>query len=91
MPLSCQHLEDDLVPVDLEKPVGRDAQNGDLAAIVHRVDHVAEGNGGAPDISRPDIEAFLHADAFHDVAQVFLRGIDDMMHTQLAASASRSG
>jgi hypothetical protein len=60
MPFSVQHLEDDLVPVDLEAG-RRDAEDGDLAAIVHRVDHVPEGDRRLPDISKPDVEALGHA------------------------------
>src|ERR1044072_5543559 len=40
--LEIEHLEDHLVPVDLETG-RRNAENGDLAAIVHLIDHVAEG------------------------------------------------
>jgi hypothetical protein len=39
----------------------RDAEHGDLAAVAHVVDHVAEGGGVAAHL-QADVEAFLHAE-----------------------------
>ena len=67
MPLRMQHLEDNLVPVDLE--AGRsNAEDGDLAAIVHRVDHVAEGRRRARHF-KSNVETFCHAVLAHYVGR----------------------
>ena len=89
MPLRWQHLEDHLVPVDLE--AGRcDAEDGDLAAIVHRVDHVAEGGRRARHL-QPNVEAFGHADVAHNVAQLFLRRVDHVMDRHLPRQCQPDG
>jgi hypothetical protein len=72
--LKRQHLEDDLVPVDLEGG-GCDAEDRDPAAVVHHLDHVAEGLRGARHLEA-DVEALAHALRGHHVAQGFARGID---------------
>ncbi|MCY1356045.1 hypothetical protein D9M69_424840 [compost metagenome] len=75
--LEVEHLEDHLVPVDLEAG-RRNAEDGDLAAIVHLVDHVAEGRR-RPRHFETDIKALGHADRLHHVGEVLLRGVDDVI------------
>ena len=58
--LDGEHVEDDLAPVDGDL-VGGDAEHGDLAAVAHVGDHVAEGVGVAGHLEA-DIEAFAHAE-----------------------------
>ena len=62
-------LEDHLVPVDAGA-VGQDAQQGDLAAVVHRVEHVVEGVRVAAHL-QGHVEAF-HVQLFHRVLERLL-------------------
>ncbi len=67
-----QAVEDDLVPVDdrtgLHKPEQRD-----FAAVVHHVYHAGEGLRTAGHL-QPDVEALLHAELVHHVAEILLIG-----------------
>ena len=60
--LDRDHVEDDGVPVDGDL-AGGDAEHGDLAAVAHVGEHVAEGVGVAGHL-QADVEAFLHAQLF---------------------------
>ncbi len=65
--LQRQHLEDDLVPVDVEKSVGGMPRMAILPPLFMAVDHVAEGRRRAGHF-QPDVEALVHADARHHLA-----------------------
>ena len=67
-----QTLEDHLVPVDAGA-VGQDAEQGDLAAVVHAIEHVVEGSRMAGHFER-DVEA-LHVQVAHHVLHRLLRDV----------------
>src|SRR5688572_29354553 len=69
-----QRFEYDPGPVD-RRATRRYAENGDLAAHDHAVDHLVEGLG-RPRHLQTDIEAFLHAETGHEGAQVLFGDID---------------
>ena len=68
--LDGQHLEDDGVPVDVHAAAGN-AEQGDLAAVVHDVHHLREG-GARPAHLQAHVEALGHAEFLHDGAQVLV-------------------
>src|SRR5690606_8395876 len=72
--LHGQALEDDPVPVHA-RALGQDAEQGHLAAVVHRVEHVVEGVRVAAHL-QTDVEA-VHVQVGHHVAQ---RGAGDVDH-----------
>lgn len=67
------HIENDGFPIDAEL-FGRDAEEGDLAAVEHVVEHVFEGLRDAGHF-HADVEAFFHAELF---LNVFDRGLADI-------------
>ena len=67
-----QALEDHFVPID-GGFVGQDAKQRQLAAVVHRLDHVAQRARIARHL-QPDVEALVHVDFRHHVAQGLLVG-----------------
>src|SRR5690606_24285016 len=79
-PFQVQHLEYDLVPVDLETS-RRDAKDGNPAAIVHDVDHVTECGGRAGHL-KPDVESLAHALLVHHICEFFARRVNDMADTE---------
>ena len=48
--------------------LGGDAEHGDLAAVAHVGEHVAEG-GGVAGHFEADVEAFVHAELFLRLAE----------------------
>ena len=60
-------VEDDLVPVDGDV-FGRDAEHGDLCAVAHVGEHLAEGGGVAGHLEA-DVEAFLHVELLLDLLE----------------------
>ncbi|MNX93993.1 hypothetical protein D3C86_1262080 [compost metagenome] len=72
--LDGQSLQDDRAPVRLHR-LGRNAQQGHAAAHDQGVDALLEGDGRTRHLQR-HVEADLQAQLVHDVAQVFLGGVD---------------
>src|SRR5690606_25430853 len=70
-------------PVDAHA-VGQDAQHGDLAAVVHLIQHRGKGAGHTRHF-QAHVEAFSHAELVHHVAQI-LAG-----HVHRAAGAHAGG
>src|SRR5580704_3280014 len=58
-------VEDDLVPVDGDV-FGGDAEHGDLCAVAHVCEHLAEGAGVAGHFEA-DVEAFVHLELLLDL------------------------
>ena len=69
-----EHVEDDGVPVDRHR-LRRDAEHGDLRAVAHVGEHVAEAGGIARHL-QADVEALRHAEF--------------LLHVRAASSRARS-
>src|SRR5579883_3545580 len=72
--LDDQALEDDLIPVD-GGLLGRDAEHGDAAAVVHGAQHLAQRRGVARHLET-HIEAFLHPEIAHRLIERFAPDVD---------------
>ena len=75
-PLDHQALEDHLIPVD-RGLAGRDAEHGDVAAVMHGAQHLAKRGGVARHLE-PHVETFLHAELAHRIVERFVRHIDGL-------------
>jgi hypothetical protein len=69
-------LEDDLVPIDAGVR-GQDAEQGDMAAVKHVVEHVVEGPGIARHL-QADVEAFADVLRLHGGGERAALYIDDV-------------
>ena len=87
--LEIEHVEDDDVPVDGEFLVG-DAEHGDLAAVAHVGEHVAERRRVAGHF-QADVEAFAHAELLLHVGQRRRSRIDGQVGAQLAGQFEAIG
>ena len=79
--LDLKHLENDFIPVYGEF-CGCDAEQSNLAAIIHFVNHVAQGMCSAGHL-QSHIKAFGHTEAGHYIIQVFVFSIDHMLNTHV--------
>src|SRR5689334_20164937 len=67
--LDGQHVKDYRAPVDREITLG-DAQAGDLGAVAHIADHIAQRRAGLPDISSPTSKPSVMPSCFCTSARV---------------------
>ncbi len=78
-------FEDDFVPVDAGA-VGEEAEEGDAAAVVHVVEHLAESLGAAGHFEA-DVEAADHAEALHAVFEALFGDVDGVLDAEFAREA----